>query len=57
MREALWAVGVTAAGEVTDIRLLLPRRVVRLSPARVVLELPASITPPPIGAALSLRTG
>ena len=57
MREALWVVGIGVDGRVMDIRLLLPGRVVRLPGAGSVLELPASIDPPPIDGALSISSG
>ena len=54
MQESLWAVGIDDAGRVTEVRLLRPRRIVRLRGAHSVLELPAWGAPPPAGARLSV---
>ncbi len=52
MQESLWVAGLSPTGAVADIRLLRPGRVVFLSGAHRVLELPATAMPPPMGAVL-----
>jgi hypothetical protein len=57
MKESLWVIGLDATGVVLEVRLLRPRRFVKVPEATWVLELTAAAMPPPIGSVLSAGSG
>jgi hypothetical protein len=57
MEESLWVIGLDATGVVLEVRLLRPRRFVKVPEATWVLELTAAAMPPPIGSVLSAGSG
>lgn len=54
MRRPLTAVGIDSDGLVIGVRTLEPNRVVTFLSARYVLEIPAGVAPPPLGAKVSI---
>jgi hypothetical protein len=52
MKESLWIVGLDQEGIVNRVRLLRPNRFVTLLGATWLLEISATLPPPPIGSIL-----
>lgn len=52
LRAPVRAVAITTGMRVLAVRWLLPGRIIFFPRARFVLELPAWVTPPPVGATL-----
>jgi len=49
MKESLWVVALDVSGVVLEVRLLRPRRIVRVAEASWLLEMAATLEPPPTG--------
>lgn len=54
MNEPFWAVGLTALGVVSEVRMVRPGRIVVLRDCRYVMELPLGVPPPSVGARLDV---
>jgi len=54
MKESLWIIALDPKGIVAQVRLLRPGRVITLRDAVWLLEISATLSPPPIGFELSL---
>jgi len=57
MKEPVLAIGLDALQEVTEVRILRPGRIVTMTRARQIMELPIGSKPPPVGVVLTWVDG